>query len=144
MERIKYTNSGESYKRGEEPAHFFDLFNEKGEKIGEAEVRYLSKPMPHYQLSDLFVNPQYQGKGFGSKILDQVEDFLKKRKKPGVLVDGINDERFMGMYQRRGWVQLVNDETLLGFNLPENLDKRLFEAYGQRYTFFDERKSSKS
>jgi GNAT superfamily N-acetyltransferase len=88
MESIKYLNPKEAMEMGEEPQHRFELIVD-GEIIGAAEVNYFSKPIPLYQVTDLYVDIKYKGKGYASKIMDQVEEWLKERRRPGVLVDAI-------------------------------------------------------
>ena len=64
------------------PQHRFDLIV-NGEKIGAAEINYYSKPIPIYQITNLFVDFEYKGKGYASQIMSQVEEWLKARKKSG-------------------------------------------------------------
>ncbi len=117
---------------GEEPQHRFELIVD-GEIIGAAEVNYFSKPIPLYQVTDLYVDIKYKGKGYASKIMDQVEEWLKERRRPGVLVDAITDgDSAQGMYQKRGWKVVPGGYGLHVFNWPENVDLSILDGYGSR------------
>lgn len=112
-EQIKYSSPKDSLEQGESPQHRFDLMVE-GKKIGVAEVDYFSKPLPLYQITELYVDFEHKGKGYASKILEQVEAFLEKKKKPGVLVDAIMvGDPASGLYARRGWKKVSNSGGLL-------------------------------
>lgn len=137
-------NSKESWQERDQGIHVFEIM-ENGEVIAGAELSYLSKPVPLYQLSDLWVEYSHHGQGLGSRLMDQVEDFLRKRKKPGVLVEAIlEDNPAKGMYQKRGWVKIPNMMHLFIFNQPKNLDWKVFQGYSMRYTPLTERPGFKS
>lgn len=139
---IKYSSPEESIEQGEEPQHRFDLMID-GKKIGAAEMNYYSKPLPLYQLTDLYVDFEHKGKRYASKILEQVEDFLKRRKKPGVLVDAIlDDDPASGMYARRGWQRVPNMIGLHVFNWPKDVSFDVLAGYSFRYTDMLNRKNS--
>ncbi len=128
---------------GEEPQHRFDLMVD-GEKIGAAEINYFSKPIPLYQVTDLYVDFEHKGKGHASHILNQVEGWIKARGKPGVLVDAIMDGApAQGMYSRRGWVAVPGGRGLHVFNWPADVDMSVLNGYAVRYTDITERDSFK-
>lgn len=103
------------------PQHKFELVKD-GEVIGGAEIDYFSKPLPLYQLTDLWVDESHSGKGQASRIMDEVEGFL--REKPGVLVDAILEgEPAQGMYERRGWQSDPTSMNRKLYNWPEDVSK---------------------
>jgi GNAT superfamily N-acetyltransferase len=119
--------------------HRFDLIVE-GVKVGGAEINYFSKPLPLYQLTDLYIEPNFQGKGFGSQLIDRFEKMLLARKRSGVLVDAIfEDSKSKGMYERRGWKEVPESCGLYVFNWPENISLDVMKGYASRYTDYLER-----
>lgn len=130
---IEY-KSPKSAEAGEMPQHRFDLSIE-GKVIGAAEMDYFSKPLPLYQLSELYVDRQHQGKRYASQIMDQVEDFLRERKKPGVLTDAIlPGEYAQGMYERRGWKEVPGYRGFLKvFNWPDDVSLEILQGLFKRY-----------
>ncbi len=136
---INYINPKEDLKEEGLGQHRFDLIID-GIKIGGAEINYYSKPLPLYQLTDLYVEPDFQGKGFGSQIIDQFEKMLIARKKPGVLVDAIfEDSKAKGVYGKRGWKEIPNSYGLHVFNWPENVSLDVMKGYASMYTDHSER-----
>jgi ribosomal protein S18 acetylase RimI-like enzyme len=141
LEKIQYSSPEDSKEEGEKPQHRFDLIID-GQKIGAAEIDYYSRPLPLYQITDLYVDIQHKGKGYASKILEQVENFLKSKKKPGVLVDAIIDgDPATGMYTRRGWKEVPQSFGLHVFNWPDDVSEDVLTGYPFRYTDLTERKS---
>lgn len=139
MEEITYISPQENLGRDEEPKHTIE-FKIDDEVIGKAEIEYFSKPFPLYQISDLYIEPEHQGEGKASKIMEKVEEMLKERKKPGVLVDAIDeDSPAKGMYQRRGWQEVPDQGGLFVYNLPDKISIDQLRGYRDRYTFYDER-----
>ena len=75
---IHYTNVKENREKDEDESfHSLDLVIEE-KIIGKAEFVYFSKPFPLYQLSELYVDYEYQGKGLGSELMQQFEAFLHR------------------------------------------------------------------
>lgn len=131
---VEYSSPLDSLEEGVLPQHRFDLIK-NGEKIGGAEIDYFSKPLPLYQLTDLYIDSAHQGQGYAGELLDQVEAFLTKRKKPGVLVDAImEDDPASGMYARRGWKEVPGGFGLHVFNWPDEVDLEILRGYSFRYT----------
>ncbi len=135
MSEIRYHNPKENIAREEEPRHTIDIEID-GELIGRADIEYGSKPIPHYQLSNLYVEYEYQGKGYGSKIMDYLEKMLVKKGKAGVLVDAIDTESAAeGMYERRGWKRVPPAfKNQFVFNLPKGVTPDIFQNYEMRQT----------
>lgn len=143
MEKIAYNNPKENLEKGEDPIHTFDISLDN-KIIGRAEITYYSKPFPLYQIDSLFIEPEYQGVGRGSEIMDQIENFLKKRNKAGVLVDAIDlNSPASGMYERRGWQQIPGEDYLYAYNLPKKAKLEDLRSYSTRQTPIMERKGWK-
>ncbi|SRR3989339_333678 len=138
-----YKNPRKNIEQGEDPLHTIDLMFD-GKIIGRAELTYYSKPYPLYQLSDLYVELEYQGTGQAGKIMEQVENFLKEKKKAGVLVDAIDpDSPASGMYARRGWQEIPESNGLHVYNLPKDATLEDFKGYTFRQTDLMDRESWK-
>ncbi len=134
MEKIEYFSPKENIEREDFYGQSFELIID-GKKIGAAEINYHSKPLPLYQLTDLYVDAEESGKGYASQLMDKVEAFLKGRKKPGVLVDAIDlDSPASGMYERRGWAQVSSVKDLYVFNWPPDVNLDILRGYPSRYT----------
>jgi len=143
-EQLVYSSSKENKEKGESPIHTIDLFHD-GKIIGRAEITYYSKPFPLYQISDLYVDYEFQGEGRGSEIMSQVESFLNERKRAGVLVEAIDpDSPASGMYQRRGWLEVPGQHGLHVYNLPKSAKLEDLNGYASRFTFMEERESWKN
>lgn len=143
MEKVQYSSPKESIEQDEMPQHRFDLIVD-GERIGAAEINYFSKPLPLYQVTDLYVDFEHKGKGYASQIMDQVETWIRERKKPGILAEAILDgDPAQGMYERRGWKPVPNSFGLHVYNWPDDVDISILDGYPQRYTDPLERNSNK-
>lgn len=130
---IRYVSPAEQSPE-DMPQHKFEL-TQNGQVIGGAEVDYFSTPFPLYQLTDLWVDPDYAGKGNAGRILDRVEEFLQARRKPGVLADAIIDgSPAQGMYARRGWQEVPQGHGLHVFNWPSDVSLSILQGYGARRT----------
>jgi ribosomal protein S18 acetylase RimI-like enzyme len=141
MENIRYSSPKESVEQDELPQHRFELVIDE-EVIGAAELDYYSKPIPLYQLTDLYVEYEFKGKGYASKIMDQVETWLRNRKKPGVLTEAILEgDAAQGMYEKRGWKK-VGEYGLHVYNWPEDVDLSVLNSYAQRYTAPEDREKN--
>lgn len=128
---------------GDLPQHRFDLVID-GEKRGGAEVEYFSKPIPLYQLSELYVDFEYKGLGYASMIMEKVEEFLRKRKKPGILTDAIiQGDPASGMYKKRGWIEVPNALGLYVYNWPDNISFDILAGYEFRQTDYLQRQGNK-
>jgi len=134
FKELKYSSPKENLEIHELPHHQFDLLI-NGEKVGAAEIDYFSKPLPLYQVSDLYVDFEHKSRGYASAILAQVERFLIDRKKPGVLVDAIiPGDPASGLYKRRGWKEVPNMMGLYVYNWPEDVSLDVLAGYPFRYT----------
>lgn len=136
---IKYSSPRETFEREGVGQHRFDLIVD-GKKVGGAEVDYFSKPLPLYQVTNLYIDVEHNGKRYGSQIMEQVESFLREKKKPGVLVDAIAiDDPASGFYARRGWTEVPDSGGLHVYNWPEGTSLDVLVAYSFRYTDMSER-----
>ena len=131
---IRYSNPIESKELGEMEQHRFDLMID-GEVVGAAEIDYFSKPIPLYQITDVYVDFDRKGRGHASEIMDQVEAFLIKRKKPGVLVDAIwKFDPAANMYAKRGWKKVPGTHGRHVFNWPPDVPLDVLSGFQFRYT----------
>ncbi len=134
MEKVRYLSPKESLERGDEdPYHRFELVLE-GKTVGAAEVEYFSKPLPHYQVGSLYVDDEQMGKGYASQLMAHIEDWLKERKKPGILIDVIDDTNpAKGMYEKRGWQKMPGWRPLFVYHWPADVDLSILDGYSARY-----------
>lgn len=105
-----------------------------GHEVAFAEVDEFKKPFRFYYVARVVVNPEYQGKGYGSQIMSAVESFLKRKGSPGILIDTVeSDSPASGMYVRRGWKPFFAPaaQCLYVFNRGFRTDKQLAEAATQ-------------
>ena len=131
---IEYNSPKDNIERDETPQHSLELIVD-GKVIGAAELTYQSKPFPFYHLNDLYIDFEEQGQGYGSLIMDKVEEFLLKRKKAGMLSDAINlDSPARGMYERRGWQAVPGEITIYAFNIPKSTNINQLTKYYSRQT----------
>lgn len=122
----------DSFEQGRH--HKFEVIVD-GKQIAAAEVNYYSKPIPLYQVTDLFVDHEHKGEGYASQIMAQIESFLRDRGKPGVLVDAIMaGDPASGMYEKRGWVEIPDSHGRYVYNWPENVSLDKLDGYAFRYT----------
>jgi ribosomal protein S18 acetylase RimI-like enzyme len=120
------------------PQHKFEL-KDGNRVVGGAEIDYFSKPLPIYQLTDLWIDFEYAGRGNASRIMAQVEAFLQERRKPGVLMEAILDGPARGMYERRGWMPVPETPGRYVYNWPEHVPLDVLKGYEMRHTPVDER-----
>lgn len=138
----KYVSPYESLEDEGTPERRVDILVD-GEKVGSAILDYYSKPLRLYQITDLYVDFEHQGKGYASKVMDHVEQFLKERKRPGVLVDAVLEgDPAQGMYARRGWEEVPGSHGLHVFNWPKDISLDVLKGYESRYTDMLERNKS--
>jgi hypothetical protein len=118
----------------------FLILDENGETIAGAEVDKYTRPIPLYQVTDLW--SEAPGKGHASAVMDEVEAFMLRTKKPGVLVDAIDDDSpAKGMYSRRGWQYVPEQHGLMVYNWPQDVSLSAMGGYALRYTPLDEREN---
>ena len=134
MERFKYQRPHEA--NPEDPSTH-DITLEVGDKeVGYARMLYASSPLPLYEVGLLHVNEEERGKGFGSKLMAEVERLLKEKGKAGVLHEGIAvhtpGSPAIGMYERRGWLPIPGAKDWYAFNLPEGYDITNLRYFSER------------
>lgn len=142
MRSFEYHNPLANIERGEVPRHTFELQNKDGVVIAGAEIDYFSKPIPYYQITDIWVDHDQQGQGIASELMENIESMLKKKKRAGFLVDAIMEGNpAKGFYQRRGWIPVPGPafKSQYVFNLPNGVLPEIFVAVEQRQTPMEER-----
>ena len=119
----------------------FLIYDDDGKIIAGAEVDKYSRPLPIYQVTDLW--SEIPSKGHASLVMDEVEAFMHRTKKPGVLVDAIdNDNPAKGMYSRRGWEYVPDQYGLMVYNWPKDkAPLSVMAGYAMRYTPLDMREN---
>lgn len=90
-------------------------------------MEYYSRPLPFYFGKQIDIDKEYRGEGYGSKIMDSIEQHLRERGAAGLLFDGIPQEAgAAGMYERRGWIPVGSvkgrGSQAYAFNLPAGFD----------------------
>lgn len=60
-----------------------------------------------YYLDELFVDPDYQGQGLGSRFLKLIEEDIKKRGLAGIYLETDNDKPAYKFYQDKGFTELT-------------------------------------
>lgn len=87
-----------------------------------AELEYHNDPFPFFYVDFVSVEPLRRGQGFGSAVLEQVNQFLKEKAKAGLLESSISPRNpAYGLYQRHGWQPVPGADEWFSFNLPKNL-----------------------
>ena len=85
----------------EDNRHVFKIFNNKGEVACKAKLEYISIPCRMFILKWLGLEPDVEtGDGYGTKMIQQINDFLSSKKIPGVLFS-LNSA--LGFYEKNGW-----------------------------------------
>ncbi len=140
MRNIEYTNPRDNIERGEEPRHTVEMINEAGEVMGQASIDYYSNPIPYYQVTDLYTEPEFRSQRVASEIMDWVENWLKGKKRAGFLVDGIlPGDPAAGFYERRGWIPVPGGRGQYVFNLPNSVEPERFRGIEMRQTWPEDR-----
>lgn len=140
MDEIHYRNPQLNIERGEDQQHTVEMIDEEGRVLGRAEIHYYSKPIPYYQITDIYTELDYQGQGVASKIMVWIEQWLKQKKKTGFLVDAIDTESpASGFYERRGWIPVPGNRFQFVYNLPKNVQPDIFIGVEARSTPLEDR-----
>lgn len=127
-----YVKPEESHSNEQLRHHRFEYVKD-GQVVSAAEVNYYSSPIPFYQVTDLYTEPEHQGNGYAASVMDQIERFLIERGKPGILTDTsiYNHPDGRSYYESRGWVE-IDTQGHRVFNLPKNIDPSIFAGYYMR------------
>lgn len=126
--KIKYIPPEESHPSPEYYAHTLKL-EIKGQEIGYAHIKYITKPFPLYYVEYLEVYKEYKGEKYGREILLEINKFIDKRRKLGILFNIIHEEDkplVAGMYERNGWKE-INNSGWYFYNLPKNFNSKLLD-----------------
>lgn len=97
--------------------HFHTLeLQADGERVGQAEMVYFSDPLPFYYVANVVVDPAFRGYGFGSILVEQINNFLDKKKKVGILYNAIQKNTPQNaVYEKHGWVESASS-GLMSYN----------------------------
>ena len=126
-----------SPKSAEKDEHNVELLVD-GEQVGTVRMRYMKAPFPFYCVDSIRVPKQFQGKGYGSKLLDAAGDIIKSRGGAGILADtmGLRSEtnqKATGMFERHHWSPIETTTKRIGrgnwlmFNMPKNVTQGQLE-----------------
>ena len=110
-----------SYKKSESSRRPYDHIDLEvaGKLVGRAKIKYSDVPFSMYWIHDLKIQPQAQGEGYGSKVMEHIESILLEKNVAGVLLDNISENSpAYGMYERRGWIKVPGSKYGYAFNLP--------------------------
>ena len=137
METMKYTNAKESVM--ENKGHTIHIEIDDKE-VASADYEYFSKPVSFYYIKKINTHPEYQKEGYGTKIIEAIENRLLKKKKIGVLDDVISsDSHACGWYEKRGWKKVSTSNTMYVFNMPEDINPEILNRFEKRYLEEEER-----
>ena len=60
-----------------------------------------------YYLDELYVDPDHQGRGVGTRFLQLIEEDIKKRGLSGIYLETDNDKLAYGFYKKKGFKELT-------------------------------------
>jgi ribosomal protein S18 acetylase RimI-like enzyme len=145
------TNKLDYYTTKERPIHHksdhiesyeYELIITRGEKtVGQVTMQHFVKPINFYEVSHIHVNNTFHGgfrnQGIGRDIILNINSFLNKKKKPGILLDMTidleNHDKAVGYYQRHGWTKVSQDtDTYYVYNV-EGMSKEDIEKMVKTY-----------
>lgn len=92
---------------------------ESNREQGFLASEYHSSPFPFYHLKFLEVDPNFQGAGAGTELVDNFTDFLKRNKAVGILYNAA-ENRGAHIYESAGWREIKSHPGWFEFNLPED------------------------
>ena len=135
------------YPHSQKHRIFYDV---DGVPVARAVIEYINDPFPYYHLRDLRVDPEESGEGFGNKVREAVEAFLKERRKPGILENAArpphslseyhekDENPFYRWYERHGWefvpgVQReISECDFMIFNRPKSISLEMAKVAVQK------------
>lgn len=121
-------DDGDLFTEGQYHIHRFLV---EGKEVGTVTFGYYGKPIKFFHIRRLHVNEEDREEGYGRKLMNSVQEYLKKKKCAGVLQKAIGrdkPEELRTMYERGDWQILATPnrksiEEWLGYNLPPNIDE---------------------
>jgi N-acetylglutamate synthase-like GNAT family acetyltransferase len=100
-----------------------------GATVGSAHLYFGEKPYPYYYLANIRIDDASQGNGYGTELMQMVEEKIRASGVTGLLVDDIDPTSpASGMYRRRGWKLVPGTEETYYFNLQEGQDPEKLRA----------------
>ena len=108
-----------------------------GETIAVGTAKIISQPFPLVYVQGIDVSKEHMSEGYGSKLMDQMENLIYRNGTLGMLYSqilGAKSTKVHGMYERRGWNVVPGRSSLMYFNFKEGDDdsiQRLSEIYDQ-------------
>lgn len=118
-EKFTYERPPESFSGH---AHYLEMIGATGERMGEIEMRYIGKPSPFYYVQSIMVFPRFKGQGYGSRLVEKTNAFLKEKGRAGILYNMILEEYLRPLYARHGWKKhTIAGNDWYSFNLPDGV-----------------------
>lgn len=122
---------------------FIYVENKDGVSIGKAELYRIDDPFPCIYVKSLAIEYGYEGDGYGSQLIEKVNEYIRPHNVIGVLLNGtiayssvydIHTRKLLSItefYQRHGWnpIWQGNTDTLYFNNVlhlgPAQIDAAL-------------------
>lgn len=92
----------------DQSVHLFVMSDRDGEVVGAAQVAE-AKFMPTNEIQAIAVDPEHQGEGLGSSLLERIEDAAVESGKDMMKLDAVEEQA--EWYQKRGYKEV--DEVLV-------------------------------
>lgn len=141
MKKFEYIKP-EDFFEGKNKPHQLEL-HDNGELVGFAHFDYRNYPFPFYRVDLIFIKPDFRGSGYGREFMKEINSFLIKKGKAGLLLNSIDeDDPTHNMYEKYGWKPVEGREPWFSFNLPDGVDKEKLSRAINRTEVVDEKKKS--
>ncbi len=99
-----------------------DILNPEKTCVGRAKimgrfVRHNNLEVPFYLLHDFFVDRGYRGQGYGTKLLEKVNQAVLDSGRFAVAINGISPFNPAGrnFYERHGWRKVFGEDDAGGY-----------------------------
>lgn len=107
------------------------VHDNNGTEVGRAELYVYKKPFPLVYVADIAVNEDCRGQGFGTALMEKVNEKIRSEQAVGVLMDD-TEEEMDGFYERHEWVH-NEDGGLLFYNAEGYTDEEISRAFNRNY-----------
>ena len=90
-----------------EVQRFEDSINSKYSSVIKRFMVYYNKSKNCIELSDIYIKPEYYGKGYGSKIMEELVGFADSKKLPVILLpesERGSNKKLIDFYKKFGFV----------------------------------------
>jgi GNAT superfamily N-acetyltransferase len=101
--KIEHFRPGDDYRH----FHTLEIYTEKGENLGYANMLYLKRVIPCYYLVYVEIMPSFRGLGLGNRILTTFMEFVRGKRAVGLLDNIVPaGEPTYEIYTKLGWKAL--------------------------------------